>query len=285
MKNPATAVYDSRCYRPGFCIPFFDLCDALSYETPERALELAETAVRLGHRTGNRHLVNRSLGVRVNAEVALARWDSVPRILRQHELAVAGCCESCLADHLHRRADVDLEFRRTDAAMRHLEDARPGLAACCDVTGIGRTLNLRAIGSYFGDNHGAALEDVGEVLRTMPLDSPALFFRDAVGLMTGFLRGTDGRLDAPALESLLFFKQRLKGVVGWSQVRVRERWLEGVLYGRLGDKKRACRHAGAGAASADDGARNPARPFRRCASPARGRRGAARAGRPDVRTR
>jgi hypothetical protein len=71
-------------------------------------------------RTGDPHLVHRSLGIEVNAAIALAQWDRAARLVEGHEKAAADCCESCLTDHLHRRADLG----RLDGAESLLDDAR-----------------------------------------------------------------------------------------------------------------------------------------------------------------
>ncbi|MEE8523836.1 MAG: hypothetical protein V3T72_07875 [Thermoanaerobaculia bacterium] len=76
----------------------------------------------------------------------------------------------------------------------------------------------------------------------MPLESPQLYFRDSIGLITCFLHHADEMLDERALEHLLHFKKRLKGFPGLQLVRVRLRWLEGVLYARLGEDVQASEH-------------------------------------------
>ena len=239
VAKPALALTDRRCRKVQFCEPFFDLCDATSYEQPERAPELTASAVALGELTGDRHLVHRGRGVEINAAIALARWDQAEELLRKHEQATAGCCEGCLADHLHRRADLALEHRQTAEALRALDEARPVLEVTGTAATVGRVVNLSATGRHLLGESGAALEEVGAALRTLPLDMPPLFFRDAIGLMACFLKGAGRRLDERALGMLLAFKGRLQGLRGWRQVRTRLRWLEGLLYARLGDNARA----------------------------------------------
>ncbi len=237
--DPCRLLRDRRARKPRFCLPFFELCDALAYEEPERAAELSRAAVELGQRSGDRHLANRGLGVEVNARIALAQWDRAVEALERHEAAAAGCCGGCLADFLHRRADLALEYRQTPEALLYLKEARPGLEAGWGGAELGRLLNLRASGHHFRGESGAAIDDSGTALRILPLDAPRLFFRDAIGLIACFLAGGDRRLDELALGYLLAFKQRLRGAAGWQLIRTRLAWVEGIVYARLGDEVRA----------------------------------------------
>lgn len=239
VKNPRSILNDGRTRKPRFCLPFFDLCDAMAYERPEQALEHAAAAVELGRRSGDLHLANRSLGVEVNALIARAQWEDAEEALRRQETPAAGCCESCLADYLHRRADLALEHRRTDDALLWLSEAGPGLADGPGGAALGRALTLQAMGRHFRGENGAAIEDVGSALLVLPVGGPQMFCREALGLMASFVKGGDRRLDARALELVEAFKARLAGITGWQIVRTRLFWVEGVLHARLGDEKRA----------------------------------------------
>ncbi len=239
VRDPRRVLRDRRTRKPRFCLPFFDLCDALAYEQPKRAAQVAAAAVDLGQRSGDRHLINRSLGVEINALIALAQWQRAAEALERHEKAAAGCCASCLADHLHRRADLALEYRKTSDALLYLAEAWPVIAAGPSAVELGRLRCQRAMGRHFRGEHGAAIDDAGTSLLTMPLDGPRLFFRENIGLIACFLAGGDRRLDELALGYLLAFKQRLKGAVGWQVVHTRLRWVEGIVLARLGDEATA----------------------------------------------
>ncbi len=239
IRDPRRVLRDRRIRKARFCLPFFELCDAVAYEHPERAAELAAAAVEIGERSGDRHLVNRSLGVEINARIALAQWQRAKEALERHEAIAASCCEGCLADHLHRRADLDLEYRRTPEALLCLEEAWPLVEKGWGGAELGRLLNQRGVGRHFRGENGAAIGDVGTALLIMPLDAPPLYFRDAISFMACFLAGGDQRLDELALRYLAAFRKRLKGRVGWQVVLTRLRWLEGLIYARLGEDARA----------------------------------------------
>lgn len=171
VENPRSVLRDGRTRKPWFCLPYFDLCDAIAYERPEEALVYAATARELGQRSGDAHLANLSLGVEVNALIARAQWEDAEAALQRQETPAAGCCESCLADHLHRRADLALEHRRTDDALLWLREAGPGLAGPgLEGPGLadgaagaapGRALILQAMGRHFrGENGRAAASSV-----------------------------------------------------------------------------------------------------------------------------
>ncbi len=128
LKDPRTILDDKkeRYRRPEVYLPFFDHCEALAYEEDERALELAGAAEGLAEEIDDRHVVHRALGVRFNAAVALAQWGPAAHWLHQQERAVAGCCPSCQTDHLLRRADFALEYRRLSETLSCLDEADPG---------------------------------------------------------------------------------------------------------------------------------------------------------------
>ncbi len=238
LKHPRSVVRDRRTRKARFCLPFFDRCDAIAYLEPRRGPELAAAAVEIARRSGDRHLANRALGVEVNAAIAGSDWPRADRALELHERAAADCCPACLADHLHRRADLALEYRRVGDATLCLDELSQ-LGDHAGAAAAGRAANLRGVAAWYRGERGAAVAAVGQVLRAMPLTVPQFFFRDAIGFLGCFLLGADRRLDREALDHLLCFKERLKGTVGWNILRARHVWLLGSVYARLGNEPRA----------------------------------------------
>ena len=90
-KDPSSVLEDPCCRTPEFCLPFFDVCDATAYEELSRALEFSSAAVELARRTGNRHLVNRSRGVEINAANALGNREWLASLLSFYEAQAADC--------------------------------------------------------------------------------------------------------------------------------------------------------------------------------------------------
>ncbi len=235
LANPRSIFDDKeeRYLNPELYLPFFDHCEAIAYEDPNRALLLAEAAMAIAERTQNRHVVHRGLGVRFNAAVALAQWQPAAQWLAGQARAVAGCCEGCQADHLYRRADFALEYRRVSETMTHLDDSWPVLSKTQRSTAVGRWLNFRSMALHHRGEPGAAIDAVAEALTRNPLDAvPQIFFRDAVGLLGCFLRGDDRAIDERILEVLADFEVRLNDVRDWTKVRNHMRWLSGIVLGR-----------------------------------------------------
>jgi hypothetical protein len=222
-----------RYLNPEYYLPFFDCCEAIAYEDYPRALLLAEAAMAIAERTQDRHVVHRGLGVQFNAAVALAQWGPAAQWLAAQERAVAGCCELCQAEHLYRRADFALEYRRADETLLHLDACRPGLEKSGRATALGRWHDFRGMALHHRGEQGAAIESVAETLERFPLDVlPRVFFREAVDLLACFLRDIDPAVDARILEILTAFERRLTHVRDCTEIHNHIRWLSGILLGR-----------------------------------------------------
>ena len=238
-KDPSSVLKDPRCLKPHFCKAFFDLCDNKTLEEPETALDYASVAVELADLTGDPCLINSSRGVLVHANFAAKDLERAKELLDGYEQAAVNCCPSCKNDYFLRKADYHLESRRDHRAhlelMRCAEELEPG----GDPDSIGIMLFLRGIVNNHIGRIVEALADAYYVLRELPLDSPRGYFLDTIAYIAWFVLRSDGSHDLEALEELEAFRERIKGLKGWGNALTRVRWVEGGLYARLGDARRA----------------------------------------------
>lgn len=243
-ENPQSVVEDPCCLTREMCLRLFDLWDAAAYEEPSRALEFSAAAVSLAQRSGDRHLVNLSRGVEINAANALDASEWLESLLRTHEAEAAGCCATCLADFLHRRFDYDVDFRHvTDAFERLSRRERRLLVEMPTFPGVrqnaapARLWNLRGMARFFGGAHADALKAAGSALRALGSEAPELYFRDAVGLVGCFLRGAGPADDEQALRIVRELEGRLGGLGQRPRLRRVHRWVSAETRIRLGMEK------------------------------------------------
>ena len=121
--DPAQSIRNRRWRTPTFCHDYFDLCDANSLECdrtalahPEIVIDPARIAVRLTEASGDRHLVNRSLGVLAHAHLAVEQPIEALAVLDSYRLQALRCCRPCKAEWLRRHGDYLVEVRDASRA-------------------------------------------------------------------------------------------------------------------------------------------------------------------------
>ena len=240
-KDPSKVLRDPRCRRPDFCEAFLDLCDGKALEAPTESLRFAKNGAELGERIGDPHLIHRGQGVTVHAHISRGEWDEAHKVLAGYAARATGCCKTCRSDYYRRRADLLIETGWAEGAATDLLRALEEIAPELDEDTLARIRFLRGIVYHFQHDKAAALKDAGQALMELSFESPRGYFMDTLAFVGCFLAGDDTSQDARALDYLLRFKERIQGLrgKGWDAVRTRLAWVEGAVYARLGDKRRA----------------------------------------------
>lgn len=238
-KEPSVVLEDRRFLKPYACEAYFEICDDKALREPAASLEYASTAVRLAEKIGDRHLMNQAQGVLVHAHIANKKWLEAEEILAGYHERANGCCAACQSEFFRRRGDLLVETRRPSKALddliRSVEDLEPGL----DADRYARVRFVRGIAYHFDEDPGRALDDAGRALLDLSFDSPRGYFLDALAFIGCFLQGAEPRHFEQARDYLDRFRERLKGVKDWTDVRERLIWVEGGVYARLGDSRAA----------------------------------------------
>ncbi len=238
-KDPGTALKDARWLKPELCRDFLDLCNDVALREPKRSPAYAKAAIELAAKVGDPHLVHGAQGVLVHALIARGVHGGAAAVLEDYRLSAQSCCDACRGEWLWRQGDL-LAESRDPAALATLERSRRELGD--DGDAAGRVSFLSGIAYHNAGERERALAEAGKALAEMSLDAPRGYFMDGVAFVACFLqRGAERRHLEQAMDGLVRFRQRLEGVRGWSDVRVRLAWVQGQLHARLGDSKSAYR--------------------------------------------
>ncbi len=239
-KKPTLVLSDRRCLKPNFCRRFFELCDGKCLEQPGSALEFARLAVELARRVDDRHVYLQSFGVMVHALTTVGRWKDAVEIVEDIRIPALACCDACAADWLRREADLRVEIFDPAGARAAVEEAERYLGPDRDDDMSGRVRFIRGIAYYQEGDCGRALGDACEALLELATDSPRGYFMDTLAFIACFLQyDPERRHYETALGYLDRFRERVNGLEGWTEVLRRLAWVEGQVYGRLGEHKKA----------------------------------------------
>ncbi len=240
-KNPASALKDERWLRPELCRDFFDLCNDVALQEPQRALAYAEAAIELASRIGDPHLIHSAQGVMVHAYIARGKRPKAAALLEDYRLAAFSCCGACRGEWLWRQGDL-LAESRDPAAREALERSSQELGDDAGVDAGGRLRFVNGIAHHNEGERGQAVDEAGGALLEMSLATPRGYFMDGIAFVACFLQGgAERRHVERARDYLKRFRRRLDGVRDWRDVRIRLAWVEGQLHARLGDRKTAYR--------------------------------------------
>jgi hypothetical protein len=238
-EDPSAALRNRRRHTPAFCRRYFDLCEAGALECdrsvlehPELVLDPSRIAILLAEKSGDRHLVNRSLGVLAHAHLAIEQQVEAFEVLESYRSQAMHCCSSCKADWWRRWGDYLVEIKDGSGAHETLSRC---LHAADNLDEAGRIGFVHGISYYFLGRQDAAIENEFRVLERLDLSSPRGYFLDALAMLAVFLRGATPEHDRRVLHRLGLFRIRIQHVRDWGVVRVCLRWIEGQLLARLGD--------------------------------------------------
>ncbi len=239
-KDPDWAFRDSRCLEPYFLGLYFDLCDGKALEAPYAAEDYAGIAVELAGKNGDPHLINRAAGVAAHALIGSSKWQEAADALEAYRSRAFGCCDPCAADWLRRQGDLVVETADPQSAKFFLELSAGKQGDALDDDARGRLLFLRGIAHHFLGDCAQAIDAAGRALELLSSSTPRGYFLDTISFLACFLEHDDDRRhDEAALAHLDRFRERLKGLRRWHEVRHRTRWVEGQIYARLDHPRRA----------------------------------------------
>ncbi len=241
-KDPEIVLEDPRCLKPHFVARFFDLCDGKALEAPSAAPDYAEAALKLAEKLDDRHQLNIARGIAVHACIANKSWSMAAEGLSEYQRDAFDCCTACASDWLRRQGDLLVETHDPELSRGYLELAAKVLGDDLDDDSRGRILFVRGIAYFYLGDREQALDDVGEALRLLSLQTAAPYFMDALAMVGCFLQGgAERRHYQVAQAHLKAFRERLKGVTGksWLEVRDRLRWVLAQVEAWIGHPRRA----------------------------------------------
>lgn len=234
-KDPSLVLRDRRCLKEWFCRDFFDHCHDLALRRPVESMEFARLAVELAAKTDDRHLIHLAQGVLVHSHINREERDTAAEVLADYRASALTCCERCASDWHLRQGDLLVESVDPEGAAAALDLSVESLGPDASRDQVAYVCFSRCIQHYYAGDWEQALADAGTALRELDLNRPQGYFMDLLAFIGCFLQYLGERQhDEQALEDLRFFKQRIKGLDDWLDVRIRYAWMEGQLLGRLG---------------------------------------------------
>jgi len=238
--DPASVLDDPRCLKPQFLAQFFDLCDGKALEAPWAAADYADVALQLAEKTGDAHTLNTARGIAAHALIGNTRWSEAADLLRFYREEASACCSGCISDWLRRQGDLLAETRDAEHAAYFLGLSATVLGEAIDDDSRGRILFVRGLANYYADHRAQALEDIDDALQLLSLSAPRGYFMDSIAFVACFLQKCDERHHYETARAVLTrFRDRLKGLKGWGEVRDRLRWTVAIIEAWLGHPRRA----------------------------------------------
>lgn len=198
--------------------------------------------MKLAGEKGSLHQVNAALGVIIHAAVANSDAREVLSIAWSLRLLSEACCRRCLADFYFRMADVMAETDQVAVGLEAVERCRREIGEVPGDDRLARLAFIAGILHHKAGETGRALEEADYLLRELSFDSPWGYLVDNLALIAVYLSRTDEEHHFRfALGSLKRFRKRLTGQHSdpFKVVRAWLSWVEGEVYGRLGDARRA----------------------------------------------
>ncbi len=246
-KDPSSVLKDRRWTKPELCRDFFDLCNDMALQQPKKAPRYAQAALELAEKIDDRHLIHSALGVLVHACIARSRRSDAAALLEEYRPSAFSCCKACRGEWLWRHGDL-LAESRDPTARAELDRSRRELGDDAEGDASGRLRFVSGIAYHNEGDREQAIDEAGNSLLEMSFITPRGYFMDGIAFIACFLqRGSERQhvaerhLVEKALAYLKRFGERLEGVRGWSDVRIRLAWVQGQLHALLGDTKSAYR--------------------------------------------
>ncbi|MCP4549749.1 MAG: hypothetical protein GY835_25115 [bacterium] len=237
-RNLDRVTKDKEFWRPRFCRAFFDWCDENAFDAPNLAVKRASMAVEIAEKTNDRHLVCRAMGLLVSGHRMVSEFEEA-RIVLNNALALAEGCSCCLCDLYRRKGLLHLYQADNEEAHKFFNLAIAEYKNIEDTDGVGRTLVSRGISHFYLVGVDEALADEDRALQLLSSETPQIFHLAALNNIAGFLALGDERHFSRVSQHLANFREKLKGVDGFSSVRVRLRWIDGLVLARIGEYRRA----------------------------------------------
>ncbi len=239
VKHPASALENGWFEDPKFCQGFFDRCDDLAFVLSPATFELTHRAVEIAERNGDPHLIHRSYGVLSHGYIIRGDLFWAGKILRDARRRVLACCPRCRAEHLRREGDVLGEERKIGESLTAFDHALEEGGARLDADSRAKILYLRSISHYHDGARRRSISDLGTALADLSLTSPHGYLADGVCCLAVYAKDGDPENDRAALAHVDHTLERVHGLRGWDELRLRSVWVKAHFNARLGDLRRA----------------------------------------------
>lgn len=197
-------------------------------------------AVALAKTVGDRHQVSKALG-QLSTSYRLGGDNSLALSILDDCEASAEGCPCCLGDVDRRRgiaalisSDITQSVTLFDRAIAHLKQVP-------NSDGAARVKVVRGVSFFHQGEIDAALRDENEALEELSMESPMAFHAAAVVNVAGILALGSPKHFAHATDYLNSFRQRLRGIPDLTFIRIKIRWIEGLILARRGEINRAIR--------------------------------------------
>ena len=225
----------------GLFYAYSDACNNIFFEDPERATEFAVVAIELAKRINpkNQHLECRAIGLRSTAyRIEKMTKEAVRELGRGLEIA-DGC--SCCRGSLLRRYGVLLQYSgEFSESLQRLDESVACFQEYNDLEAIGRVEVNRGVSLKYLNRDSEALESQRKGLALLSWNSPQIFHLAALTNISFILaESEDDALARFAKTHISEFRTQLRGVGGFTRVRVNVSWIDGLLHARLGERKAA----------------------------------------------
>ncbi len=241
LKNPRLALEQGWTEDPKFCTGLLDRCEHQAFALTPGGERLARRLVEIGNKSGVPCFHHQAVGVLSHFYLASRDYHWAGYILHLHRDSILDCCPRCRSDYFLRQGDHLAEERRIADALEAFRRAEDERVDGFEADAYGRFCFTRSVALHFAGHRGRALADLDRTLRFTSLDAPRGYFIDSPAMVAIYVLGGDPCHDRAALESLERFEKRIVGLDGWTPVRVRLRWVKGLLHARLGHIRRARR--------------------------------------------
>ena len=237
-KDPYYVLTNRDCFRADFCSRFFALCNEVMFDTPELALEQAFIARRLAKETRDRHLIAKAAsmvaaGYRIESVYAKAEQciDEAKRLAKG--------CTCCLAEICRRYGLILAHQFQFDAAYRAWSRSKSYYGQRHDAQGVARVLIHRGTVLDAMGRYEEALDDERSALELFSSEAPSRYYIAGMVNMAAILVNFQQKYDE-ALECLQIVRNSIKDQKGrHERVRVILRWIEGLLFAKLGRRRDA----------------------------------------------
>ncbi len=236
-KDPYYVLTNSDCFNVSFCERFFELCNEVMFDTPDRALEQAFIARRLAKETRDPHLMAKAIsmvGAGYRIESLYTRASSC---IRQALELAAGC--ACCLPEIRRREGLNLWYeRKFDKCYDVWTNSMLLYEQINNVDGIASVLILRGSALYMLGRYPEALDDERNGLALLSDKAPSRYY--IAGIVNVAATLVNYNQYDEALECLRQVRDSIKGQVGkHERVRVILRWIEGLIFAKVGRRRDA----------------------------------------------
>ncbi len=237
-QNPYRVVVERKFLDKPFCRAFCDWCAEESFNFPKEAVSRALLAVELANKIDDSHLSCRALGLLASAHFIASHHTDANQLLDDAE-EIANECSCCLSE-VFRRRGVFLQHKGEMAeALSLLDMAAAECQKIQDMDGIGRVEVNRGVSLKHLGRDDEALSSQRRALILLSPSSPKIFHLAAL-VNIGYITATGENYQfALAAQHLNEFRAHLRGVTGFTRIRISLSWIDGLVHARLKERKKA----------------------------------------------